>query len=566
MVKEDEFPDSVEPEVVAKQKSPTLDRYQGMESTNFENFINQNNNEFESTYNSVDYSNKTYNDSNKKSRNNNFRNNNQQQPSNQRRTRWDVGASNDPQPSTSSNNTNPNNILRGTNNFNINHSVNSYSGYNGFNCASISNPKLQPINGNIPPVRKVYDPQVDGDCSVTEVKLQFKHLCHCQLKYGNCGRLRAGNCQYNHTIPNKLIYIYMESEQEIKQILDHAISNGFLGYLASVFEKSITKFDGNSILLVLKNILSLLPTEQVRFYLDASIRVLLQKNKTLAFIANNLAEQVVQILIQYPRLETLPTLVMDAISEKISRGAYWDTLKKFFTLMPRVEPARVAIVLQESLDFKKSLVHNSEVNQMILDMFDSVRDEIDQTLLADFNNNFEDQQRQHNAEIASPSPDRRDNSPPRVSLGPPLIRLVLPAQDDLLPPGVVFEAPRRIEERPSPVGESSTERLDLQTIDRVPPPESVYRNEVKEFHRDIDELRTALLTKNYPKIIIILNKYKMAQSIENAQPFSRGFYRILCTEVMTPEHTDAIIERTAGEFITVTTVENTATISINYSR
>lgn len=252
----------------------------------------------------------------------------------------------------------------------------------------------------------------------------------------------------------------MECEQEIKQILDHAISNRFLAYLSSVFEKSITKFDSNSIFLVLKNILSLLPIEQVRFYLDASIRVLLMKKKTLAFIANNLAEQVVQILIQYPRLENLPILVMDAISEKISRGAYWDTLKKFFTVMPRVEPARIAIVLQESLDFKKSLVHNAEVNRMILDMFDSVRDEIDQTLLADFNNYFEDQQRQQIAEIASPSPDRRDNSPPSVSLAPP--RLVLQAQDHLLPPGVVFEAPRRIEERP--VDEESADRLDLQTI------------------------------------------------------------------------------------------------------
>lgn len=102
--------------------------------------------------------------------------------------------------------------------------------------------------------------------------------------------------------------------------------------------------------------------------------------------------------------------------------------------------------------------------------------------------------------------------------------------------------------------------------DTVPPAESVYRNDVNEFHKDIDELRTALLTKNYPKIIVILNKYKMAQSIENPQPFSRGFYRILCTEVMTPEHTDAIINRTAGEFITVTTVDNAATISINYNR
>ncbi|KAH0551832.1 hypothetical protein KQX54_001898 [Cotesia glomerata] len=275
----------------------------------------------------------------------------------------------------------------------------------------------------------------------------------------------------------------MESEQEIKQILDHAISNGFLGYLSSVYEKSITKFDSNSILLVLKNILSLLPTEQVRFYLDASIRVLLLKNKTLAFIANNLAVvQVVQILIQCPRLETLPTLVMDAISEKISRGVYWDTLKKLFTLMPRVEPFRVAIVLQESLDFKKSLVHNSE-----------------------------DQQRQHNAEIASPSPDhRRDNLPsPRAPLAPP--RLLLQTQGNLLPPGVVSEAPSRIEEHP--VGESSVSNFNL------------YR----------------------------------PLSIENAQPFSRGFYRILCTEVMTPEHNRAIIQRTGGEFIefiAVTTVEN----------
>lgn len=193
----------MEPEVVAKQKSPTLDRYQGMESTNFENFINQNNNEFESTYNSVDYNN---DDNNKKNRNNNFRKN--QQPTSQRRTRWDTGAPSDPQPSTSSNNINSNNLSRGVKNLNANVSVNNYSGYNGLNCVGgISNPKLQPINGNLPPVRKVYDPQVDGDCSVTEVKLQFKHLCHCQLKYGNCGRLRAGNCQYNHTV-SFLIFFY----------------------------------------------------------------------------------------------------------------------------------------------------------------------------------------------------------------------------------------------------------------------------------------------------------------------------------------------------------------------
>lgn len=261
-----------------------------------------------------------------------------------------------------------------------------------------------------------------------------------------------------------MTHIHIAPELEIKQILDHAISQNFIAFLDIIYENSIGKFDTASIYMIFSKLLANLSVGSIKKFLASTIKVLISKNRTIGQIANQLTDLVTPLVVGPPvnepaadktDSESLLAVLFDVISERIEPGQYWETLRKLFLILPRQDAARVAIVLQESLDYKKSLQHNSDIhNNLLIRLFDSTRDDIDQTLLADFNNYYDDQVRQanptdirdnqsepQNVEISSPSPDRRVNF---NSAGNADSRPVRQIREELPTAHVEFEAPRRV--------------------------------------------------------------------------------------------------------------------------
>ncbi|XP_034934909.1 uncharacterized protein [Chelonus insularis] len=482
---------------------------------------------------------------------------------------------------------------------------NSYSAHQiDSNYNIVRNKKLhQNYEQNFTKQRNVFDPEVKKSNPTKDfVKQFFYGNCFQHLKTGNC--TKVDKCRHNHTIGSKLERIYLETPEKIHMTLIYAFEQNFHFYIRIVYCKAIVRLDIQTIfnffgIILLSNVSK---REMVPDYIRWTIDALLAKNRTLKNIINVLSIRIAQMGKSIKPVMApgeVCNIVISHLATKINAGCYWETFRCLIYNQVSLSSVIISYILQESIEFNKPLSHLKDIMNFLdsylsdEENFTGINPELFNKFTLLLHEQTIKEQKMHAESVVEirqkppeaislASPDTMDinNLPDNVN---PFIssintnkyipeRDLIPLQDNnnndnnnLKTKSVINsvdirqKTQEKVEDKRDAVPSTSkmndiqecaseslfANKYKLIPID-APKSKSVYESYVWLLRSDLENIQTAIKKNDYDEIIKVLSVNKRSQS----QPFVRGFYTILCREIMeSVRHLNEIIQRTGNNLM-----------------
>ncbi|XP_063989205.1 uncharacterized protein LOC135168696 isoform X2 [Diachasmimorpha longicaudata] len=400
----------------------------------------------------------------------------------------------------------------------------------------------------------------------------FRGLCYAYLKKGTCTRL---DCPFDN---NKYSY-YLQNLPKappaiIEIVLNYAIKQQYYHALSDIYPEAVKALPLQPIQRVCAKIRvdaenhktkAQINYQAYRFYQESmkpTVAALSEKNHSPATIIDILSKG--YLLRDDDDMKKLMRVLI--ASKKIPPGHHWDTFKDLIKLLKSSPPQfLVSLILDDCIRFDKSREYLANVYEHVIKRIpEPTLQGIDAGLLRPFRQFSEALDKSLNRATVAKETSRGNTTPmPDVEMGfheeqhCPQIASPddVPRDDHYLgkkEKEMTISDPRRrsvkdrlgtrdalIRPRTGP----TRERLDLIPIDRISRPNSLYREFLWPLHCDLKTIQLSLKHRAYDRVIETLSSAKKRISI-GTQPFAKGFYHILCKEIITSaDHLEAIIKR-----------------------
>ncbi|XP_011298993.1 uncharacterized protein [Fopius arisanus] len=391
-------------------------------------------------------------------------------------------------------------------------------------------------------------------------KVFFKGLCYAYLKTGKCSRL---DCPFHN---NKFSF-YLQNLSKafpavIESVLNHAIQESYFHALLEIYPDAVKQLSLRSI----QNVCTKIHVQAVKhktkvhvnyaaykFYQESMkpiVAALIELKKSPITIINMLSK-----CFLLPDDDDIKKLMRVLIASKqIAPGFHWDTFRDLVKQLTSAPPQfLVSLILHDCVKYDKSREYLEEVYENVIRRIPQpTLQTIDSNLLKPFTQ-FSDTivgGHVNDGGDRTPMPDNENDfsvggEPCPQIASPDDVRHVERCEEktktivleprrksvkERLGRRVALNGPRRVEEQ---------EPLDLIPIDRVSRPTSLYKKHVQDLHLDLGNIRHGLKHRDYRRVIDTLNCTRNRET----KPFAKGFYHILCREVMTSaDHLQELIK------------------------
>ncbi|XP_044010369.1 bromodomain-containing protein DDB_G0280777-like [Aphidius gifuensis] len=398
----------------------------------------------------------------------------------------------------------------------------------------------------------------------------FNGYCFGMLKRSRCPKI--SNCRFQHILEPKDELLNDEQPYVIKLRMDYAIFRGWHCYVTRVYENAIKNMDTTKLILELYNdIVDKFVdeiNEPVYGLLAPTVIELAERKMPPVHIVNALIKTIKKDDSYKPKI------IIKKIKNYIENGNYWITLRELILMLEQPPNEIIPSILNECLLGKVSIEQALDVQKnMMSKLPQEVTNTLNQSLIRSWSqllktiedkyelNNLNDHKtiEKYDDKVEAPSIESPGSSTatiPQINL-PPIMtgikkrlgKLNKLLNNDNNNNNNHDEAAGAVDDNDEDDDDDKIDNVDfiesnnhhddehgyeIEIVDNVSKPVCIYQNQLFNFHNNLQIIRNELKKNNYKAVIQILNDVKI--NTNELSPFARGFYAILCKEIMTATH------------------------------